>query len=462
MATSKLPRTPGPSTVPALSAIHASDWTEDGRTEFSVEREGGVVVPRVVILDGDALRIGSHPSNELVLVDSRVSRFHCILRRHAGHWRVEDCGSLNGTRINGVAVRDADLALPLCRLEVGDTTIRVRMLDSRASVPLLPRASFGSLHGSSPSMRRLFAMLERVADSEASVLIEGESGTGKELVATEIVRRGGRADKPFIIVDCGAISPALIESTLFGHCRGAFTGAERDRLGAFEEAAGGTVFLDEIGEMPSEMQPKLLRVLESRSVCRVGESRHRPVDVRILAATNRRLQREVNHGRFREDLYFRLSVVTVRVPPLRERLEDLELLVPVLLESLGASDTEELFGPDVLAQLAEYDWPGNVRELRNFVERALVLRSVVPTASDADVEHENESDIITAAVDLGVPLKLAKEHLVTTFEKKYIRALLEWSGGNVSRAAKKAGMDRINLHRLIQRYDLRGSRSMSD
>jgi DNA-binding NtrC family response regulator len=316
-------------------------------------------------------------------------------------------------------------------------------------------------------MRKLFALIERVATPDASVLIEGESGTGKELVATEIVRRGPRADKPFVIIDCGAISPNLFESRLFGHCRGAFTGAERDRVGAFEEASGGTVFLDEIGEAPLEMQPKLLRVLQAREVRRVGENRSRPVDVRIIAATNRRLEREVNHGAFREDLFFRLSVITVRVPPLRERLEDLGLLINSILESLGVPEARELFGSEVLEQLARHDWPGNVRELRNYVERAVILKSTEQAGAAEEGPRSTlgsaaEEGAFAAPVDLSVPLRIAKERLISGFETRYIDALLEWSQGNVSRAARKAGMDRINLHRLIQRYGLRSSRSMKD
>ena len=435
------------------------------RVEVTIETEAGAPSSRSTTIEKDLVRVGSFASNDIVLADARVSRFHFTLTHDRGKWRIADAGSLNGTRIGGIAIRDADLPSPECRIEAGDSSVLVRMLPSGAATPISPQICFGTLHGRSEVMRRLFATLERIAETNASVLVEGESGTGKELVASELVRRGSRADGPFVIVDCGAISPHLIESTLFGHCRGAFTGADRDRVGAFEAASGGTVFLDEIGEMPLEMQPKLLRVLESRLVCRVGEPRHRPVDVRIIAATNRSLGREVNHGRFREDLYYRLSVVTVRVPPLRERLDDLELLVAALLESLGLNEARALFDRDALAQMAQYDWPGHVRELRNYVERAAALRHVDPTLGDAamqPLDMSDESGRVVARVDLEVPLKSAKEQLVATFERRYIEALLMWSEGNVSRAARKAGMDRINLHRLIQRYGLRERRSMKD
>jgi DNA-binding NtrC family response regulator len=316
-------------------------------------------------------------------------------------------------------------------------------------------------------MQRLFAVLDKVAKTDANVLIEGESGTGKELVATEIVRRGNRADKPFIIVDCGSISPNLIESELFGHLRGSFTGADRDRVGAFEAANGGTLFLDEIGEMPIEMQPKLLRTLEAREVRRVGESKSRKIDVRVVAATNRRLEREVNNGRFREDLFFRLSVVTIRVPPLRERLEDLELLIRAFLDRMQATSSQSLFTPDVLADMAHAQWPGNVRELRNFVERTVVFQSAskndhTDQGNPKSLRSPASAAAKSGAVDLEESFHVAKERVVSELEERYLTALMEWSEGNVSRAARKAGLDRMHLHRLIQRYGLRGKRTLKD
>ena len=447
-------------TVPHFAAVGAPSPAP--RIEVSVEREAGQ--PRSVVIehDGAYVRVGSHPSNDVVLADPTVSRFHLAIERGASCWHLRDQGSLNGTRIGGVVVRDADVPSSGCTLEIGDSTVRIRELGSTRFDDLSASTTLGGLHGKSQAMRRLFALIERVASSDSTVLIEGESGSGKELAATEIVRRGARADKPLVIVDCGAISPSLFESILFGHCRGAFTGADRDRVGAFEAAAGGTLFLDEIGEMPLEMQPKLLRALQSREICRVGETKSRPVNVRILAATNRRLEREVNHGGFREDLFFRLAVITVRVPPLRERLEDLELLVPAILESLGMPRSSALFDAGAMARLAAHDWPGNVRELRNFVERAVVLDTTADALAREAPPGDEVGDRVVAAIDLDVPLRTAKEALVASFEKKYLAKLLEWSRGNVSRAARRAAMDRINLHRLIQRYGLRSSRSIKD
>jgi transcriptional regulator with GAF, ATPase, and Fis domain len=451
------------STIPAHGPIDP-EAVAAPRLEIVVEREGGAPCSRRSEIVGDLVRIGAHPSNELILKDRRVSRFHCRLVQRARAWHVVDEGSLNGTRVGGLRVTDAELPLPECHVELGDSKLRVRPLGDGV-VRLPSHEAFGSLQGRSAAMRQLFATLESVAQSDANVLIEGESGTGKELVAAEIVQRGPRADKPFVIIDCGAIVPTLVEGSLFGHVRGAFTGADRERPGAFEAAEGGTVFLDEIGEMPLDMQPKLLRVLESRTVSRLGETRKRKVDVRVIAATNRRLELEVNHGRFREDLFFRLSVVTVRVPPLRERTEDLGLLVSAMLESLGAQRARGLFTPEVLARMAQHDWPGNVRELRNAVERATVLNSLTPPLAGPAEEIEPSIDEPPGHandVDLDVPLKTAKERLVAEFERRYVSALLVWSGGNVARAARRAGMDRINMHRVIQKHGLRAPRSMKE
>jgi transcriptional regulator with GAF, ATPase, and Fis domain len=439
---------------------------------------------RRMVHEGTTCRIGTHSTNDLVLRDPSVSRFHCKLTCDSKGWRLIDSGSLNGTKLDGVRVRDADLTGE-GTIALGDCLVQVSGHEPSSEVSIPNIASFGALTGTSVAMRKLFANLEKVAASDINVLIEGDSGTGKELVASEIFQRGPRAEKAFVIVDCGAISPNLVESELFGHVRGAFTGADRDRVGAFEAANGGTVFLDEIGELPLELQPKLLRALESREIRRVGETRARKVDVRVIAATNRDLDREVNKGRFREDLYFRLAVMVVHVPSLRDRLDDLPALVQSFLTSLGVPphDQRELFSPTVLADLAEHDWPGNVRELRNYVERSVVLREALPAtqrrpgpaassggASDlgaagtSGASGAGEDDAPppstggTGGTGSGaerLPFKLAKDAVVDTFERSYLSALLESTGGNISKAARNAGMDRMYLHRLIQKHGLR-------
>jgi DNA-binding NtrC family response regulator len=424
------------------------------RIQLLVVKEAGKTAERRVELECERIRIGSHPSNDLVLSDRMVSRFHCTLTLGRSAWQLSDGGSTNGTFLSGVRFRDADLPTTECELTLGDSVVRVLPLRAASVLRVSEAQRFGEIHGTSLAMRQVFGLLEKVASRDATVLIQGESGTGKELLAQEIVRRGPRAKKPFITVDCSAISPNLIESELFGHAKGAFTGADRMRIGAFEAAHGGTLFLDEIGEMPLGMQPKLLRALEAREIRRIGENESRKVDVRVIAATNRNLEREVNRSRFREDLYFRLSVVTVHLPPLRERPEDIPLLVRTFLERLGAADSEHLFTPEVFRELAEHDWPGNVRELRNYVERALVLEDTRVASNSATSTQAEPTELFASTASIHEPFKVAKERLLTDFERTYLEQLMQWASGNVSRAARKAKIDRMHLHRLLQRYEI--------
>jgi DNA-binding NtrC family response regulator len=430
------------------------------RVEIVVTREAGQACHRAVTLEGDRIRVGSHPSNEVRLEDRSVSRFHCSLVAGPRGWSLTDTTSSNGTFLAGARARDVDLPRTPCEIELGESTIQLRELgpNERTQIPACDH--FGELFGSSLAMRRVYGVLERVANSDATVLIEGESGTGKELAANEIVRRSPRAQGPLVTVDASAMSSTLIESELFGHARGAFTGAERERKGAFESADGGTVFLDEIGEMPLELQPKLLRALEAREIRRVGETAPRRVDVRVVAATNRNLEREVNLGRFRGDLFFRLAVVTVQLPPLRQRLEDLPLLLRAMLESMGALEQENLFTPRILRELAGYEWPGNVRELRNYVERAVILGAASSIRSQSQLPLPSDlGDTVQTPgwteTDLDEPFKASKERLLTRFERAYLSRLLEKCEGNVSRAARQAKLDRMYLSRLLQRHGLK-------
>jgi DNA-binding NtrC family response regulator len=436
------------------------------RLHISVERSAGEEAGSTSVHDGDVCRIGSHPSNDLVLRDPTVSRFHCRISREAGGWRVVDTDSKNGTRLDGVRVLVAELEAESL-IAVGDSMIRVRPAkhgDAR-SIPVVQ--SFGALVGRSVAMQQLYGVLERIAASEIDVLIHGESGTGKELVASELVQRSGRADGPLVVVDCGAISPALVESELFGHIRGAFTGADRDREGAFEAADGGTIFLDEIGELPLELQPKLLRALEAREVRRVGQTKATRVDVRVIAATHRDLEREVNRGIFREDLYYRLAKVSVRVPSLRDRPDDLPLLIESFLTCLDSPRSAHLFSPAVIAEMQRHDWPGNVRELKNYVERSIVLDEA-PSPSQRDASGSRpafklgsaaaDEAAVPAAPDFSVPFRTAKEAVVEAFERSYIGPLIEICHGNMSKASRVARMDRMHLHQLAQKYGFRTNR----
>jgi len=317
---------------------------------------------------------------------------------------------------------------------------------------------FGGVVGVSPATRALIDLLQRAAASDSTVLLEGETGTGKDVSATAIHEHSARRAGPFIVVDCGAIPAALLESELFGYERGAFTGAVGPRAGAFEAAHGGTIFLDEIGELSLDLQPKILRALESRKVKRVGSNTYAPVDVRVIAATNRSLRDEVKEKRFRSDLYYRLAVLHVRLPPLRKRLEDLPALVEDMLAQLGQADSEraaELRTPEFLGQLASHRWRGNVRQLRNYLERHLALGEAAG-AETGDTTlpppaREREPD----ALPVGLPLKEAREMWTSRFEARYLDALLTQHGGNVAAAARAAGVHRVHFYRLLWKHGLR-------
>jgi DNA-binding NtrC family response regulator len=318
-------------------------------------------------------------------------------------------------------------------------------------------------------MRELFARLEKLARSDTTVLVTGETGVGKELVAEALHETGTRAAGPFVVVDCGSIPPNLIESELFGHERGAFTGATAAYAGAFERAHQGTVFLDEIGELPLAMQPKLLRVLERKEVRRVGGTKTIEVDIRVVAATNRDLGVEVNRGRFREDLYYRLAVARVHVPPLRERKDDIPLIIEHILANTPGGEGAHITG-DTIDLMMKHDWPGNVRELRNVIERAVLLAESPateglrrapampqPTRSEtATPSHTiTPSDAQMAVpVDIQTPFKIAKQNVISEFERRYISKLLEHHDGNISAAARAAGIDRMSIHKMLHRLGL--------
>jgi two-component system response regulator GlrR len=320
-------------------------------------------------------------------------------------------------------------------------------------LPLSEHTRFGSLVGTSVAMRGCFALLERAATRDVTVLLEGETGTGKSQAAQALHQASARRDKPFLVVDCGAIPSNLLESELFGHEKGAFTGAVGRREGAFEEAQGGTIFLDEIGELPAELQPKLLRVLESREIRRVGSNTWQPVDVRLIAATHRDLRAEVNAGRFRSDLFFRLAVLRIPMPSLRQRPEDLPLMVEQILSSLRADPerTGALRTPEFIARLQHAAWPGNVRELRNYLERCLVFEEVLAIS-----EEEKEVRPSGALeVDPSQPYAEQRRLFTDDFERRYLRALLERHQGKVALAATAAGVDRVHLYRLLRRHGIK-------
>ena len=302
-------------------------------------------------------------------------------------------------------------------------------------------------------MRRLMARVERAARTDIAVLLCGESGTGKELIVRALHDLGPRADGPFVTVDCGSLSPTLVASELFGHERGAFTGADRQRIGAFENAHGGTLFLDEIGELPAALQATLLGVLERRKLRRLGGREEVAVDVRIVSATNRDLRAEVNSGAFRLDLYYRIAFVMLQVPPLRDRLDDIPLLVEHFLRESGhTGPVEEAISTATMASLEQHHWPGNVRELRNLIEVSVAMGEA-PALDDAVRPANDGGDLIDSLLD--APYKEARSTLLAEFEQRYLTNLLDRAKGNVSRAAREARMDRSHLTDLLQRHKLR-------
>ncbi len=397
------------------------------------------------------LRIGKAPDNDIVLTDDTVSRHHCELVRVADGILIRDLGSTNGTRVGGARVQEGTFP-PGTILKVGEVEIGLRPAPQKLDVLPSDKTSFGPAIGHSVAMRTIFALLEKIAPTEATVLLEGETGTGKDVLARAIVQGSKRANKPFVVVDCGAVSYSLIESELFGHERGSFTGAVAMRQGAFELADGGTVFLDEIGELPLDVQPKLLRVLEMREFRRVGGNKTIHTDVRVIAATKRDLAREVGAGKFREDLYFRLAVVPVTVPPLRMRRDDIRPLVESIVNESGMTLSNE-----TVDSLLAHDWPGNVRELRNVLERAIYMSKGSGTGELGAISFpvSASSGDSFFQFEAGASYRDTRAKYDSEFEIRYVKWLLGRHGGNVSAAAREAKMDRKHLYDMAKKHGLR-------
>jgi len=396
---------------------------------------------------GQRMIIGTDRTCDFRLGDKAMSRFHCEIALGPDGIAIRDMGSTNGTRVDGVRVLQAYLRRG-ARLELGRNLLTFEMTAEQIGVDLFGGESFGRLSGRSVAMRAAMARLARAAASDITVLLTGETGVGKDVAAEAVHQESRRREGPFAVVDCGGLPRTLLESELFGHVRGAFTGAERDRVGAVEAASGGTLFLDEVGELPLDLQPALLRVLERREVKPLGTDRFRPVDVRVVAATNRDLRRDVNSGRFRADLYYRLAVLPVAIPALRERREDIPLIAGQLMDEIAGGDpaVRQQLGERVNAEdIARYDWPGNVRELKNYLESCAVLaRPLLAAGDDGDWFG-------MPAPGASQPMRDARKHWLAWFERQYVMDLLERSGGNVSAAARAAGVDRAYLYRLMRR-----------
>ena len=423
------------------------------------EPAGPVESWRLVVMEGgrpvasrraglETLRIGAGAENQLVVADKKVSRHHLDVELHAFGVRVKDRRSKNGTYYQHMRIDDAELPATGGVLRIGDSDVVIRPDEAPELLELYPAERCGGLVGRSAVMRSLYAEIAKVAPTESTVLITGETGTGKELVAAAIHSLSSRASRGLVVLDCASIARELIESALFGHVRGAFTGAVDNQVGAFESANRSTLVLDEIGELELALQPKLLRVLEAGTFRRVGGTKETTVNVRVVAATHQPLTERVQAKHFREDLYFRLQVMPIQVPPLRDHLEDLPLLVEHFLAPMGAAPLQ----PGSLKVLAAYPWPGNIRQLRNVLERAAALAGggpIVIRPEDLDVP---DAMVANPAALMTLPYRKAKDALLERFTRDYLTALLERHDHNVSAAARAAKLDRNWLMALSKRY----------
>ncbi len=416
------------------------------RLQARVER-GPDAGQRAASTDGKPVTVGAAPDGGLVLSDPAVSRYHLELRHTPEGIAVEDLGSRNGTFLGQVRIERAIVPAGT-RLGIGSSLLVVEDAGSEVT-PVEEEVDIPELVGEGEAMREVRRLTSRLAEATASVLIQGETGCGKEVVARALHRAGPRRERPFVVLDCGSLPATLVASELFGHERGAFTGAVERHAGAFERADGGTLLLDEIGELPLEVQPSLLGVLERRSFTRVGGNKEVRVDVRVLAATHRDLRAEVNRGGFRSDLYYRLAISRIVLPPLRDRLEDLDALVRHFAEKLTGTPDDNPLEADMPA-LRQHRWSGNVRELRNVVEAALVM---------GRVQIEGAPGVPAAAREPGTPAtqpyREARAEVLAAFERDYLTRLMSACGGNASEASRRARMDRPYLLSLLTRHGLR-------
>jgi DNA-binding NtrC family response regulator len=449
MKTGKYPPLPKAVTQPTVFISEEKD--------FKYLRSGRLVIVEgedrdtALVVEKERVTIGRSNVCDLTLRDGSVSGVHCEVVAGPDGFLLRDLGSTNGIFMLGHRIRELYLR-PGSEFQIGNNLIRFEPLENMVKIPLSRQDHFGAVLGRSVPMREVFAVLERVSTSDLPVLLRGETGTGKELLASAIHAYSFRKNHPFIVLDCGAVPATTIESTLFGHEKGAFTGAVDSRRGVFEEASGGTLFIDEVGDLAVGLQPKLLRALEQQEIQRVGGVKPIKVDVRIVAATHRNLAARVDQGLFREDLYYRLSVVEVFVPPLRDRPEDVPLLVKQFLQEELPPGVE--ISEEARASLQSHTWPGNVRELRNVMERA--ARLAEGELIDVHDLHlgRSQGDRLPMAIGGNLPYKEAKARLLGQFERQYLVQLMKEYGGNLSAASREAGLARNHLRSLCRKYDI--------
>jgi DNA-binding NtrC family response regulator len=392
--------------------------------------------------------VGKSPECDIPIDDATVSRRHFEIEAQAGRFRLRDLGSTNGTFLDGAEIKEAFLR-PGMLIKAGEVVLRFQSAHQPVELPPSERDRFGRLIGRSLAMRQLFALLEKVAPTESTILILGETGSGKGEAVRAVHENSPRRKGPLVVMDCGAVAPTLIESELFGHVRGAFTGANVTRKGALEICRGGTLFIDELDDLPLELQPKLLRALEEREFSRLGANQKIDFDSRVIAASKRDLWAMVQQGQFREDLYFRLSVVCVKIPPLRQRGED----IPALFDHFAAGRQKfSALTPELQQRWLEHNWPGNVRELRNAVERSLALGAFDPLPPEQQTAAGPSPGGLRPEYHL--PFKEAKDRLIEAFEREYLRRLLAAAQGGIAGAARQAGIDRKHLYKLMEKYGL--------
>lgn len=405
----------------------------------------------LIPIDVDPVVVGREAGVQIMMDDPEVSALHCELRGVNEGILVRDLGSTNGTFIGALRIREVVVTTPV-EILVGGSRIAIEPKSDKHKVELGFSEKFGSLVGSSPKMRRVFSVLEKVSATPLSVLILGETGTGKEGVAKEIHEASDRKGKPFVVVDCGSIPPTLAESLLFGHEKGSFTGANERRKGALQEAHGGTLFLDELGELPIDLQPKLLRALSEKQIKRVGGSSFEPIDVRVLAATRRDLGAEMNAGRFRSDLFFRIAQVRVELPPLRERAGDLPTLIEDICKRVGKPEHSAAVISWVESHMGSHDWPGNVRELVNVASVAATLADS-PGAID-DVLTLTREPTESPRGEAATAFSEAKRASTAAFEREYFTSLSKRASGNVSEMARQSGMERHHVRAYLRKYSI--------
>lgn len=462
--------------------------------KVSIEVTQGVDGALKKTFEKSIIRIGADPLSDVHLTDPTVSRSHAEVRVHGDTFELLDLDSTNGTYVDGSRVSVVELPVG-AEFQVGRTRMRLEVVTEQVQIAVTDRTRYGAIIGQSQALREIFSILDRVAPSELSIVIEGETGSGKELIAAAIHEHSARANRPFVVFDCSAFPATLLESELFGHEKGAFSGATNRHRGVFERANGGTIFFDELGEMDIEFQAKFLRVLETGDVRRVGGESTFHVDVRVVAATNRNLEELVQEKRFRQDLFYRLAKVRFNLPPLRARPEDIPLLAEHFLNQLaGDQNARPLLTEDALRTLQAYEWPGNIRQLRNVIEKAMAMCSggvitadylrrelrmpagaIFPTKTDAAPAPRtgsataaepqgDQAQLIGSRVNLWAPLedaageflpfRDAKDALIEDFEKIYLERLLAKNKQNISRAARQAQIDRRHLYRLLKKHGL--------